>query len=252
MKNIVGHAIAIAFLAIQAFQCSGETSGEPPFVGTVGRSDVAGIGKFGGSNGEYFTRIDDIVYWFGDPGTNSIVLTSFDWQDGELFEQYVKTNDTVIFFGRRQGWNPLPSNTVFRGKPASAWEWREKRLQAGAAGQIPDPPSQFPGTWINVTTSSLATVSFISNVVHSLCVSTNLNQYSEALIPPLEVGWESELSLFKKDAHMEMLKLEWGESEDFLVHILNSSLYPERIRGSALFQLKKRFDWPATNTVPVP
>ncbi len=252
MKNIVGHAISIAFLATQAFPSLGETAGNSPFVDTVGESDVAGIGKYGGFNGEHFTRIDDIVYWFGDPGTNSIVLTPLDWLDGELFVQDVKANDTVVFFGIRQGWNPLPSNTVFRTVNGSAWEWREKRLQAGAAGQTPNPPYQFPGTWINVTTSSPPTISFISNVVHSLCVSPDLNQYSEALIPPLEVGWESELFMFKGDAFMEMLNLLGGEDEDFLVHVLNSPQYPAKYRGSALFQLKKRFDWPATNTVPEP
>ena len=249
MKNIVQYAL-VAFFALQPPLCSGETSGDPPFVGTVGKSDVAGIGKYGGYDGIRLTRIDNITYWFGDPGTNSVVLTPLDWLDGNLFFQNVETNDTVVFFGIRQGWNPLPSNVVFRGKPASAWEWRENRLQAGSAEQIPSPPFQFPGTWINVTTSSLATVNFISNIIHSLCVSPNLNQYSDALIPPLEVDWENELSMFKADAHMELLALEGGGSEDFLVHVLNSPQYPRRFRGHALFQLKKRFDWPATNTVP--
>lgn len=82
MKNIVGHAISIAFLATQAFPSLGETAGNSPFVDTVGESDVAGIGKYGGFNGEHFTRIDDIVYWFGDPGTNSIVLTPLDGWTG--------------------------------------------------------------------------------------------------------------------------------------------------------------------------
>ena len=251
MKNITQYTF-FALLAVQTLQCSAEMSGDPPFVGTVGKSDVAGIGKYGGYDGEYFSRINNITYWFGDPGTNSIVLTPLDWLDGELFLQDVEINDTVIFFGIRQGWNPLPSNVVFRGNPASAWEWREKRLQAGSAGLIPSPPFQFPGTWINVTTSSLATINFISNVVHSLCVSPNLIQYSEALIPPLEADWENELSMFKADAFKEMLELEGGADEDFLVHVLNSSQYQRRFRGLALSYLKDRFDWPATNTVPEP
>ena len=56
--------------------------------------------------------------------------------------------------------------------------------------------------------------------------------------------------IFKGDAMLEMLALEWSESEAFLEYVLNAPAYPRRVRGSALFQLKKRFDWPATNTVP--
>jgi len=226
------------------------------FLQSVACADVIGIGVYGGPVGNptlaSVDRIDNAVFWLGDPGTNSVVLTTKFFDDPFYMDSQVDIGDTVVFWGMRLGWVPFTSNTVFRGKPVSAWEWREKQMQLGSAGQVPDPPYQFPGTWVNVTTSSLSTVSFISNIVQSLCVSPNLNQYSETLIPPLEVGWESELSLFKKDAHMELLALEWGEGEDFLVHVLSSPEYPRKFRGLALSYLQDRFDWPATNTVPVP
>ena len=125
-------------------------------------------------------------------------------------------------------------------------------MQAGSAGQIPSSPFRFPGEWINVTTSSPATISFISNVVHSLCVTPNLIRYSEALVPPLEVEEGNELFMFKADTFMELTELQWAESEDFLIHILNDPQYPRKFRSLSLSYLKDRFGWPATNTVPEP
>ena len=226
------------------------------FLQSVADADVIGIGVYGGPVGSPalapVDRINNAVFWLGDPGTNSVVLTTEFLDDPFYMDSEVGIGDTVVFWGMRLGWEPFTSNTVFRGRPVSAWELREKQMQLGSTGQIPDPPCRFPGTWVNITTSSPPTVSFISNIVQSLCVSPNLNQYSETLVPPLEVGWENDLSMFKADAFMEMLKLLGREDEDFLVHVLNSPQYPGKYRGSALFQLKKRFDWPATNTVPEP
>jgi len=247
MKNC--RTALIVFVVACTAQCIAESSGSPVFLGILAESDVIGIGTYGGweAGGD---RINNITYWLGDLGTNSVLLSPIPGLDGPVFPQLVETNDIVVFLGTRLGWLQSPTNFVFRATPFSAWEWREKLMQAGSGETIPSPPFRFPGDWINVTTNSPATVNFISNVVQSLCVSPNLIQYSQSLIPPLNIEEENELFMFKADAHMEMLKLEWGESEDFLVHVLNSPQFPTRIRGSALFQLKKRFEWPATNTVP--
>ena len=220
------------------------------FVQMLALSDVVGIGTYREEDGGG-DRIDNITYWLGNPGTNSVLLTPIDWLDGGLFSWDVEPNDIGVFWGMRLGWNSLPSNEVILAK-SSAWARRTKLTQADSAECVPLQPFRFSGDWINVTTNSPATVNFISNVVQSLCVSPNLIQYSEALIPPLNVKDGNELFLFKADAFMEMLKLLGREDEDFLVHVLNSPQYPGKYRGSALFQLKKRFDWPATNTVPVP
>ena len=242
----------VVFFAMWTIQIKAGPGGVYGFLQSVASADVVGMGVLGDSSGDFATRIDNATFWLSNPETNSVLLTIEALDDPFYLESPGTVGDTVVFWGMRQGWNPLPSNVVFRATPVSAWEYREKLMQAGSAEQIPSPPFQFPGTWINVTTSSLATVNFISNIIHSLCVSPNLNQYSDALIPPLEVDWENELSMFKADAHMELLALEGGGNEDFLEHVLNSPQYPRRFRGHALFQLKKRFDWPATNTVPEP
>jgi hypothetical protein len=226
-----------------------ETSGSPVFLSALAQSDVIGIGTYGGreSGG---TRINNITYWLGDTGTNSVLLTPLKWLDGPLLPTSTETNNTVIFLGTRFGWNSFPSNAVFRTRPLTAWELREKLSQAGARDQTPSESLLFPGAWTRVNTNTAMTINFVSNVVQSLCVSPDLIRYSQSLIPPLDVGWDNELSLFKADAHMEMLKLGWGESEDFLVDVLNDPLQPRKFRGHALFQLQKRFGWSETNTVP--
>ena len=240
----------VIVLVMRTIRGMSETSGMESFIQTLALSDVVGIGTYRSGDHEG-DRIDNITYWTGDPGTNSVLLTPIEWLDGGLFSREVNTNDTVVFWGMRLGWKPSSSNEVIL-SDSSAWTWRKILTRAGSAGQIPSSPFRIPGDWINVTTSSPATISFISNVVYSLCVSPDLTQYGRSLIPPLDVGWEDNLSVFKADAHLELLKLEWGENEDFLVQVLNNSQYPRKFRGGALFELKKRFGWPATNTVPEP
>ena len=241
----------VPFAIMLTISCLSEASEFPPLSQRLAESDVVGIGTYKGYMADGY-RISNVTYWLGDPGTNSVSVIPLP-QDSHFCARSTDViNDTVVFFGNRLGWQQSPTNFVFRATPFSSWEWREKLMQAGSAGQVPSPPFQFPGDWINVTTNSPDMVNFISNVVQSLCVSPDLIQYSEALIPPLGVGWESELFMFKGDAFMEILKLEWAESEDFLVHVLNSSEYPRKFRGLALSYLQDRFDWPATNTVPVP
>ena len=241
----------VSFAMMLTVQCSSKASEFPSLSRKLAESDVVGIGTYKGYMADGY-RISNVTYWLGDPGTNSVSVIPLP-QDSHFCARSTDViNDTVVFFGNRLGWQQSPTNFVFRATPFSSWEWREKLMQAGSVEQVPSPPFQFPGDWINVTTNSPDMVNFISNVVQSLCVSPDLNQYSEALIPPLEVGWESELFMFKGDVFMEMLNLLGGENVDFLVHVLNSPKYPGKYRGSALFQLKKRFDWPATNTVPEP
>lgn len=220
------------------------------FVSSLAKADVIGLGINGGSAGENKRRIDQAVFWLGDPGTNSVILTASFVDDGVFWDWSETAGDFIFFWGVRKGWNQHETNLIFKATPHSAWELREKLTQAGAAEQMPSPPFEFPGDWINITTNSPATLNFISNVVHTLCVEPNLIEYSQALIPPLKVEEGNELFLFKADAFMEMTLLQWGEDEPFLVHVLNSSQYPRQFRGLALSYLQDRFGWPETNTVP--
>lgn len=242
--------VLIMLIAIWNIQIYAGSGGMDGFLRSVASADVVGIGVHGGHVGDFITRIDNAIFWLGDPGTNSVLLAIGALDDSFYLDSEGSVGDTVVFWGMRLGWRQSPTNFAFRATPFSAWEWREKLTQTGSAGHIPTPPFQFSGTWINITTNSPTMVNFVSNVVQSLCVSPDLIRYSQSLIPPLDVGWDNELSLFKADAHMEMLKLEWGESEAFLVHVLNDPLQPRKFRGHALFQLQKRFGWSETNTVP--
>jgi len=249
-------AIRIALVVLTAIGIAlsfSEASKFPSLSRDLAESDIVGMGSYAGYDSlSRCYRIDNATYWLGDPGTNSVLIGAGHRESGFSYRTADVPGDQMIFFGNRLGWRQSPSNFVFRARPFSSWEWREKLMQAGSAGQVPSPPFKLYGDWINVETNSPAVVAFVSNVVHSLCVSPDLIRYSQSLIPPLNVEAEGELFEFKGDAHMDLMKLEWGEGEEFLEHVLNSPLYPRRFRGSALFQLKKRFDWPTTNTVPEP
>ncbi len=196
-------------------------------------------------------QIAAISTWHGNLETNSITI--MEWRDGPVFMQNLEPGDKVILFSSARQWNPVPSNTVYRGKPPSVWEWREKLVSAGTSS-LPN-PELVPWNgirWVGVGTNDTQVLNYVSNVVHALCVSPDLIQYSQALIPAIEVEADSPLFIFKGEAMLEMLALEWSESEAFLEYVLNAPAYPRRVRGSALYQLKKRFDWPATNSVPEP
>ena len=168
-----------------------------------------------------------------------------------MFMQNLEPGDKVIVFSSAWQWNPVPSNTVYRGVPTSAWEWREKLVLAGTSS-LPNPElSPWNGVrWVNAGTNGTEVLNYVSNVVHSLCVSPDLIEYSRALAPAIGVEADSPLFMFKGEALLEMSLLEWGESESFLAQVLNDPLYQRKIRGLALSYLKDRFGWPATNTVP--
>jgi hypothetical protein len=239
-----------AIIAAWGSLCLAETSSFPSFLGAIAQSDIIGLGTFGG-DGPEGGRINNITYWLGDAGTNSVMLTVVDRTDGPVLPNAIGTNETVVFFGTRLGWNPLPPSVVLHSN-SSAWELRVSLAQAGSAGSMPPDPFRFPGDWFKIPTNSTATVSFVSNVVQSLCVATNLIQYGHSLVPALEADADDDLFLFKADVHMELLRLEWNESESFLTQVLNDPQYPRQIRGHALFQLKKRFGWPEDSTIPEP
>ena len=212
-------------------------------------ADIVGMGTYVDREGINDLRVNNVVYWLGSTGTNSIILHD---DMGEMEGiQPTWTNHPIVFFATTNEWKNLPSNTVLCSD--SAWERREKLTVIGP----PIPPSltnrtRFNTSWFPVFSNNTAMIEFASNVVYSMCVSRDLIKYSEALRPALNTDWEDELFVFKRDASTELIELECGESEEFLVHMLNDPLMPRKFRGMALFYLQKRFSWSETNTVPEP
>ncbi len=56
----------------------------------------------------------------------------------------------------------------------------------------------------------------------------------------------------KTMSHLALMELTWTSSESNLVTMVNDPLLFPKMRRHALFQLKKRLDWPATNKIPEP
>ena len=232
------------FLCLCVELCTASSGGNVGILPFAAHAQHIGIGTYAGGR-----VISDFSTWHGGPETNSV--TMLEWRDGPVFMQNLEPGDKVIVFSSAWQWNPVPSNTVYRGVPTSAWEWREKLVLAGTSS-LPNPElSPWNGVrWVNAGTNGTEVLNYVSNVVHSLCVSPDLIEYSRALAPAIGVEADSPLFMFKGEALLEMSLLEWGESESFLAQVLNYTLYQRKIRGLALSYLKDRFGWPATNTVP--
>ncbi len=242
MKKI--NCVITILLCLCVELCTASSGGNVGILPFAAHAQHIGIGTYAGGR-----VISDFSTWHGGPETNSVTMR--EWRDGPIFMQNLEPGDKVILFSSARQWNPIPSNIVYRGWPPSAWEQREKLVSAGVSS-LPCPESSpLNGIhWVNVGTNDSQVLNYVSNVVHSLCVSPDPIQYSQALVPAIDVEADSPLFMFKGEAMLEMLALEWSESEAFLEYVLNASAYPRRVRGSALYQLKQRFDWPATNTVP--
>jgi len=249
-------ALGLALTCV-AFTVSahGESSGRQPLLASLAKSDVVGMGRFAGYiySGHFLAKpcVSNITYWVGDTNAAHVVLTYPTWSDGSMFPQDVKENDIVLFWGTRAAWNPLAEGDTLLWD-SSAWDTRQKLLRAGSASVPPPDMVNFIGDCLKVASSESAEVAYVSNVVASLCVTTNLVLYSKALIPVLTVSATDDLFIFKADAFEEILKLQWGESEDFLVGVMNDTDFPMQFRRLALSYLKTRFDWPEESEVPDP
>ena len=171
MKMI--RCLLVLFVVIWKAQAYAESWGAPQFFYLLAKADTIGIGIDGGSAGAGKSRINNAVFWLGDPGTNHVVLSlrTVGWDIP--WDPTNAVGDRVFFWGVRQGWNKDSTNFTFRAMPYSAWELREKLIQAGSAKQTPTPSFEFSGNFIYLTTDSPAMVSFLSNAVHSLCVEPN-------------------------------------------------------------------------------
>ena len=223
--------------------------GELSIVENLAFADIAGIGKCVDVTSNDTMHVEMKSYWFGNQETNVLELTKAANDMVELMGTFEIGQD-VIFFATTNEWKRTSSGR--ESSSISAWNFRALLTEVGS----PCPPSlgsmsNRAPSWFPVGSNDTETISFVSNLVHTACVSRNLNHYYEALRSALSTTNDAQaLYKFMPDAFREMLALESGENEAFLVNALNDPLLSRKFRGMALFNLKKRFGWSETNTVP--
>jgi len=246
MKNYAIFML-IAFMAQVA---PADTGASATLIQKLATCDVVGSGVVI-SNEANRTRIGNINYWAGDLGTNSITLTSKIESGAPVLPHSAKTGDTIVFFGIHAGWNHSLEDLPFDHN-VSAWRIRQFLANKGVRSPASTNPATLEGDSVAVPDSSTTFLLCLSNIVDRLCVNTNLSEFSKSLLPALEVEADDELFSLKASSHLELLKLMWDQNEGFLISVLNDTQYSDKFRGHALFQLQKRFDWPANSALPTP
>ncbi len=108
-----------------------------------------------------------------------------------------------------------------------------------------------PPTWYALETNDVDHLNFFSNLVESIVIARDKGLLYTTLRDAIKSD-ETGADPYETMSVLTMRELFWVDSETNLVKALYDPLLAPRFRRHALFQLKRRFDWPATNTVPEP
>jgi hypothetical protein len=223
---------------------------EPYHMWSFQTTDVAGFGK-AVERSEDALLIDVQQFWTGGFETNPILINGAygEWSDG------VDRNDPdyydgkfIVFFATTNMKRRALSNSPSFG----TWDFDKPLAFTNSCGTcelkfvFSNPP-----TWYAVETNDTERLTFFSNIVNSIVVNRNRDLFYTTLRDAVKQD-ESGADPYKTMSHITLMELTWTSSETNLVEMVNDSLLFPKMRRHALFQLKKRFDWPATNTIPIP
>jgi hypothetical protein len=240
---------------IVLFRNDGLSANSSGFISALAKSDMVGMGIYVSTtstdSGAAGHAISNALYWISATNRSELVLVHRAMDDEPLFPQVGVPGNSVILWGSMGSWSEAALEDAVGADP-SAWVIRQRLLNKPPSAVELESEAMLPGDWLDIPSNNCATVGFVSNIVQYLCVTTNLTQYSKALIPALEANVGDELFIFKADAVWQMFKLLWTENEGFLDSVINDVDYPLLIRQRALFQLKRRFGWPEDSEVPDP
>lgn len=217
----------------------------PRYLSFLKRADISGIGTVLDLN-DGVMRIEVNDYWLGDRGTNVIDIH-------EAFSEFLpETNSiighTAVFFAVTNQWKgPFYSPTLPMDFEES-WEFSLALTNCGPVCPPKFSPSNFPPLFI-IGINDVQIVNFLSNFVESVFITRDHNLYYRTLRDALhsqsssmkECGAMSFLPMYSVLAHAD---------ETNLVEMLYDPFLVSRFRNDALFYLKKKYNWPATNTVP--
>lgn len=218
------------------------------FIETLQYADVAGMGEAIGHGSNSLT-IDVKNYWMGCFPTSPIKIDrAFSEWDDDLVEEAAShySNMVIVFFAttnvNKSAIPPRPiSETVI---------WDPTVTFTNFGGYCParfvqdDPP-----TWFALETNDVEHLNFFSNIVESVVAAKDKRLFYTTARDAIKAD-ESGEQPYKGMSFMPLLELIWEADETNLVEMINDPLLTRRLRVRAMGQLKKRFDWPATNTIP--
>lgn len=205
-------------------------------------SDVAGAGTVVGLYKDSFL-IDVKDYWVGSFNTNPVTIHGA----GPLLDS---TSDYqgkfLVFFAMTNVWkSAVPPRPLME-----SMIWDSSVTFTNLDGYCaPKFVSRNPPTWFVLETNDVEHLAFFSNIVNSTVVEKDIDLLYTTLRDAIKND-ESGEQPYKSMSFMPLWELTWRVDETNLIEMLYDPLLATKFRQSALSQLIKRYDWPATNTVP--
>lgn len=216
-------------------------------------ADFAGEGKVVGHYDDTLV-IDVNNYWVGSFTTNPVPITGAfsDWTTKEVVENgtnYFKGRK-VVFFAMTNEWK----TAVYGRTGDSGIIWNSGMILTNFGGYCsPKFVWHYPPTWFALETNDVEHIHFFSNIVESVVKSRDRRLFyttTRDAIKARESGDPDE-RLYWAMSFWPLLEFIWEETEEAnLVEMINDPLLTRKLRVRAMGQLKKRFGWPATNTIP--
>ncbi len=213
-------------------------------------ADVVGVGKAIGQHDDALV-IDVERFWMGSFTTNpvSIYQAFSDWSDG------IPRDNTNYYAGKNIVFFATTNEVKFAISSHPKYDYLIMDSSVYFTNRYGSCPPKFvypnPPTWYALETNDVDHLNFFSNLVESIVVGRNRNLLYTTLRDAIKSD-ETGSDPYKTMSALTMQELLWTDDETNLVEALNDPLLAPRFRYDALWTLQKRFDWPATNTVPEP
>lgn len=211
-------------------------------------ADVAGVGKAIGQHEDALV-INVEKFWTGSFATNPVSIhQAFGaWSDGVPRDStnYYAGKSIVFFATTNEIKSAVPRHPKYdrliMDDTVSFTNYYGYCLPKFV---YPNPP-----TWYALETNDVEHIAFFSNLVESIVIARNRELLYTTLRDIIKRD-ESGAPPYKTMSALTMQELFWTDGETNLVEALHDSLLAPRFRYDALFELKKRFGWSETNTVP--
>lgn len=221
---------------------------EPYYLSVFQDADVAGVG-IAVAHQDNSLVIDVKNFWAGSFPTNPIAIDGAfgEWTDGMLADaENHYAGKKIVFFATTNEWKAAVPR-----RPGGEYVILDNSVCFTNIGGF-CPPKFLNGgipTWFALETNDVEHLAFFSNIVKSVVVARDRDLLYTTLRDAIKSD-ESGGLFYGGMSSMPMWQLLWTGEETNLVQALYDPLLSTRFRRHALSQLKMRFDWPATNTVP--
>lgn len=247
MNSLWSKTLRVCFFSTGIMTLSlirGDPIMETRYLRTFQYADVAGVGIAVGHHGSSLI-IDVQNYWTGSFATNPVTIHSAGLlPDSTNYYQ----GRNIVFFAMTNQWkSAVPTRPLLESMILdSSVVFTNLDGYCSPKFVCDDPP-----TWFALETNDVEHLAFFSNIVTCIVITKDQDLLYTTLRDAVKSD-ESGEQPYKGMSFMPLWELTWRADETNLVKMLHDPLLTPAFRQSALFQLKKRFNWPATHTVPEP